>query len=429
MTFQETLDYLYACLPMYQRIGKAAFKKDLANTHLFCEKLGNPQDKFHSIHIAGTNGKGSSAHMIAAILQSAGYRVGLYTSPHLKRFTERIRVNGGEMEEEVVVQFVDEHKDFIEKLQPSFFEMTVALAFDYFARKQVDFAVVEVGLGGRFDSTNIVNPVVSLITGISDDHKAMLGDSLPEIAYEKAGIIKKNTPVVISEYQPDIAHVFCAKAESLRAPILFASWEYRAETVEWEENALVLNVFKDDKISYERLKCGLTGSYQTKNIPGVLKSIDLLSVRFPVSEQAVREGLLRVKELTGLKGRWQLLKNKPLTICDTAHNPGGLKFVFGQLERIPRKTLRVVFGMVNDKATEAILKLLPIQGYYYFCQADIPRALNAETLYAAAAAVGLKGEIIPDVNAALDKAMSDADQDDLIFIGGSSFVVAEINDL
>lgn len=429
MTYQETIDFLYGCLPMFQRIGPAAFKKDLTNTLALCEELGNPQKKFKSVHVAGTNGKGSSSHMIAAVLQMAGFKVGLYTSPHLKSFTERIRVNGCEIGEEDVVDFVVRSRQVIEEIQPSFFEVTVAMAFDYFARKEVDFAVVEVGLGGRLDSTNIIHPEVSLITNISFDHKNMLGDTLPQIAGEKAGIIKRGVPVVISEFQPEVAPVFISKAEEMQSPLVFASHELRAEITNRTAEKASFNIYHDKRIVWQ-LETTLTGDYQALNIPGVLKTLDILAEKNPeIDRGAISRGIRNAKELTGLKGRWQVLNKEPMVICDTAHNEGGLAFVVRQLAACQANHLRIVFGMVNDKDTDDILQLLPRHAYYYFCQANIPRALDAEILYQKAIEKGLGGEVERDVNAALKKAIAVSEPGDLVFVGGSSFVVAELDEL
>jgi dihydrofolate synthase / folylpolyglutamate synthase len=429
MTFQETLDYLYGNLPMYQRIGSAAFKKNLSNTLKLCFRLGNPQEKFKSIHIAGTNGKGSSSHMIAAVLQCAGFKVGLYTSPHLKSFTERIRVNGKEIAESPVVSFVEQHRDFMDKIKPSFFEMTVALAFDHFAREEVDFAVVEVGLGGRLDSTNVITPEISLITNISFDHQAMLGNTLPEIAFEKAGIIKHNVPVVVGEHQKDVARVFKKKASKMAAPLFFASQEFNVELLERQLELLKVSVFRHHEPAYQ-LDLDLAGDYQIHNLPGVLKTLELLSERYrSIAKGSIEKGLSSVKKLTGLKGRWQVLQQRPLVICDTAHNESGIAFISRQLAMFPVKNIRIVFGMVNDKPVENILELLPKQAYYYFCEADIPRALDAVTLHQKAQLAGLTGEVETDVNRALQKAIVAAGIDDVVFVGGSSFVVAEVNGL
>ncbi len=410
MDFQQTLDYLYNALPMYQRVGQRAYKKNLDNTIALCEALDNPQNKFKSIHIAGTNGKGSSAHMIAAILQTAGYKTGLYTSPHLKSFTERIRVDGEEMTQQAVVDFVSDHKALIEEVKPSFFEITVVMAFDYFARQEVDIAVIEVGLGGRLDSTNVITPEVCLITNISLDHQEMLGNTLQLIAAEKAGIIKKETPVVVGEKQNETKAVFRNKAKEENASILFATEQY--------------------PVDQNNFELQLKGDYQQQNVSGVLAVIDQINKGgFSISSNHIKHGLANVIDLTGIKGRWQVLQNRPLIICDTGHNIDGIKLILTQLLRIPHKELHIVWGMVDDKDSVSILRLLPKSAKYYFCQANVPRAKNAQLLYEKSQKLGLEGEVIKDVNQAIREAKEQADPDDLIFIGGSTFVVAEIENL
>jgi dihydrofolate synthase/folylpolyglutamate synthase len=408
MNYSQTLDYLFSTLPMYQRVGNIAFKKDLSNTIRFCEYLDNPQYQFKSVHVAGTNGKGSSSHMLAAILQSAGYKVGLYTSPHLKNFTERIKINGKEIEEHEVVDFVANNKNHLESIKPSFFETTVVMAFDYFAKQKVDIAVIEVGLGGRLDSTNVITPLVSLITNIGYDHQQLLGDTLVQIAGEKAGIIKEGVPVVVSERQPEVEGVFKDKAGDLSSDIVFAS----------------------DRVQGKDLQLDLLGIYQQKNVKGVLEVVKILNqIGFEILLPAIQQGLSDTIGLTGLKGRWQLLCDNPKIICDTAHNQEGIELVLQQLNSIKFNQLHVVWGMVNDKAIDNILKLLPKDANYYYCEAKIPRALNAKHLCDKALQFGLKGVVIEDVNSAIEKAKQKAHSNDLIFIGGSTFVVAEINDL
>jgi len=429
MTYRETIDFLYGALPMYQRVGVSAFKKDLTNIIILCKQLGNPQKKFKSVHVAGTNGKGSSSHMIAAVLQMAGFKVGLYTSPHLKSFTERIRVNGREIGETDVVDFVERTKGLIEKVKPSFFETTVAMAFDFFARQKVDFAVVEVGLGGRLDSTNIIEPEICLITNISYDHKNILGDTLVEIAGEKAGIIKEGIPVVVSERQPEVAPVFTARAREMNAPLAFASDEFRTEIVEnWGEKA-IFKVSRNGAPAYA-IESSLTGDYQAFNIQGTLKTLEILAGKFPaIDKEAIIKGVAAAKELTGLKGRWQILRKEPLAICDTAHNEGGIAYIVRQLMAYHPRRLRIVFGMAKDKEADAILRMLPKEAYYYFCQADIPRAMDAGTLAMKASENGLKGEVERSVTRAYAKAVADSSPNDMIFIGGSNFVVAELDAL
>lgn len=426
MDFQQTLAYLYSALPMYQRVGASAYKKNLDNTLSLCEALENPQKRFKSIHIAGTNGKGSSAHMTAAILQSAGYKTGLYTSPHLKSFTERIRINGKEISEATIVDFVKNHKALIEKVNPSFFEITVVMAFEYFATQKVDIAVIEVGLGGRLDSTNVIYPEVSLITNIGLDHQEMLGDTIGEIAFEKAGIIKKSVPVVIGTKHLETTKVFEQCAELIEATVSYAQDVYEVVP----DNKGRYKVSKGDEIVFEELELQLLGDYQQYNIAGVLCTIDALTKQgYQVSREQIKNGLKETVSLTGIKGRWQVLNGRPLTICDTGHNLDGINRVVEQILRIPYKGLYIIWGMVNDKDSEDILKLLPTNAYYYFCQANVPRAKSAEMLYNEATQVGLKGEIVEKVNRAIELVKQQSNEDDLIFIGGSTFIVAEIEDL
>jgi len=428
-TYEDTLRYLYDNLPMFQRIGPAALKNDLSNTIALCSALGNPERKFKTIHIAGTNGKGSTSHMLASILQSAGYKTGLYTSPHLKSFTERIRVNGVEVTKSFVIDFVNRIQPVIEKIQPSFFETTVAMAFDFFVSEKVEIAVIEVGLGGRLDSTNVVVPELSLITNIGWDHKDLLGDTLEKIAGEKAGIIKRGIPVVVSERQVEVEHVFIAKSASLDAPIHFASDIYHVDQRS-VRGSVMFNVFRRDQIVMKDLELPLQGFYQSKNIPGVLQAVELLrQSNWRISDAQVRLGLLQVISQTGLKGRWQVLSENPMKVCDTAHNPEGIKEVVIQIKAQAYDSLHMVIGMVKDKDTSAVLQLLPQSANYYFCQANIPRAMEAELLAREAAAHGLRGKVIRDVNEAVKEAERNASQNDLIFIGGSTFVVAEIDNL
>lgn len=429
MNYQETLYYLFNALPMFQRVGASAFKKDLSNTLALCSHLGNPERKFKSIHVAGTNGKGSTSHTLAAILQSAGYKTGLYTSPHLKSFTERVRINGQEITEQAVVDFVDANKSFLNELKPSFFEMTVALAFWYFAKEEVDIAIIEVGMGGRLDSTNVITPELSVITNIGWDHMQFLGDSLPLIAGEKAGIIKPNIPVVISQSQEEITSVFIQKAQENEAPIIFADQKFRLEKVAATEPGLAKYTVSKDGGTYT-LDYGLLGDYQLFNLPGILESVNQLrSMGWKISKEALRKGLKEVTSLTGLKGRWQILGEKPTVIADTGHNEPGIRAILTQLKSYSFDQLWMVIGMVQDKDISKILTLLPKDAQYVFCQADLPRAMPAELLAEKAAEYGLKGEVISEVNQALQFARKNAGPNDLIFVGGSTFVVAEIDDL
>jgi dihydrofolate synthase/folylpolyglutamate synthase len=436
MNYPETLAWLYAQLPMYQRVGVAGFKKGLGNTQALAAALGHPETRFRSVHVAGTNGKGSSSHLLAAVLQSAGYKVGLYTSPHLREFTERIRVNGQELAPDYLVRWVAEHQGLFAEIEPSFFEMCVALAFDYFAAEQVDVAVVEVGLGGRLDSTNIITPLVSLITNISYDHQAMLGNTLPEIASEKAGIIKPGRPVVVSQTQPEVAPVFEAKAQEEGSPLVFADTRYEArlaaETTaeDYARGTQVLNVYRAGRLYLEGVQLGLLGDYQRLNLPGVLATLDELRAQgFNISNVPLRWGLWNVTRLTGLRGRWSIIGQQPLVVADTGHNEAGLQLVLAQLARVPHRHLHMVIGTVNDKDVTKVLALLPREATYYFCQADIPRALPAEELAALATAQGLTGRAYGPVPAAVAAARAAAGPADVVFIGGSTFVVAEVAEL
>lgn len=430
MNYQQTLDYLFSQLPMFQRIGSAAYKADLDNTIALCRLLGNPENKFRSIHVAGTNGKGSSSHMLASVLQSAGLKVGLYTSPHLKDFRERIKINGEMMPEKNVVDFVANYKTDFEKIRLSFFEMTVGLAFDYFANEKVDIAVIEVGLGGRLDSTNVITPLVSVITNISFDHVALLGDTLEKIAAEKAGIIKDNVPVVIGEAVAETKPVFLEKASRHAAPIVFAEERYKARNIRAVHSGklkLLMDIEKDGNRTFADLESELPGLYQQKNIPTVLATIDQLNEQgFGLTESVIRDGIKNVIKNTGLLGRWQVLSDSPLTIADTGHNEAGIREVLKQISLTPHDRLHFVLGMVNDKDISTVLKMLPKNAAYYFCKARIPRALAAEELAAKAKEAGLTGEIYPSVAEALAAARQKAKQNDLVFTGGSTFTVAEV---
>lgn len=409
---------------MFQRVGSIAYKPNLINTLKLCEALGNPHHKFKSIHVAGTNGKGSVSHMLAAILQTAGSKTGLYTSPHLKEFTERIRINGREIEQDFVVDFVERIKPEIEKIKPSFFEITVAMAFDYFARQKVDIAVIETGMGGRLDSTNVISPILSLITNISWDHKELLGDTLQKIAGEKAGIIKPHIPVIISERQEDVQNVFENKTVECESELIYASDRYRVNRV--KPGQFEVSQDKDQHL----IELDLLGIYQTKNIKGVLTAVDeMVKQGMNISSDHVIEGLKNVITLTGLKGRWQQINGSPLTICDTGHNEAGIAEIINQLKEIKFNKLHWVLGVVKDKDVTTILNILPKEAQYYFCQASLPRALPAIELLDKAESAGLKGIVIEDVNQAIREARDNATPDDLILVGGSTFVVAEIENL
>jgi dihydrofolate synthase/folylpolyglutamate synthase len=429
MNYQETLDYLYAQLPMFTRVGSSAYKADLTNTLTLCALVDNPQNKFKSVHVAGTNGKGSTSHMLAAVLQAAGYKTGLYTSPHLRDFRERIRINGEMMPQQDIVNFVADYKADFERIEPSFFEMTVALAFDHFAKNNVDIAVIEVGLGGRLDSTNIITPLVSIITNIGWDHMNLLGDTLPLIAGEKAGIIKPNIPVIIGEYQKIVAPVFEQKAEKEHSPITFASECWDIEVKDKSDKYLTLTATPKPTTDNRQLTTDLdlTGSYQLKNVKTVLTAVtELRKQGFNITDAHVQTALKNVQGITGLQGRWQTLSTNPLTICDTGHNPEGIQEVLKNIASVKYNHLHFVMGVVNDKDVSKILKMLPQAATYYFCRPDIPRGLDAASLQAQAFEAGLKGEVYRSVKEALLAAQSAAQNGDLVFVGGSTFVVAEV---
>lgn len=413
---------------MFHRIGAAAYKANLDNTIALCNSLKNPQNSFKSVHIAGTNGKGSCSHMLAAIFQSAGYKTGLYTSPHLKDFRERIRINGEMIPEKKVTDFVQMHKSAFETIQLSFFEWTVGLAFDYFAREKVDIAIIETGLGGRLDSTNIITPELSLITNISYDHMQLLGDTLEKIAIEKAGIIKQDTPVVIGERQENIDSVFIDKAKTSHSEITFASDQITVEKIKNEVDKQFFNIYIKSVTFLENLEISLAGNYQQKNICSVLAAVQSLRESgWKITTENIRTALSNIQSLTGLMGRWQKISDSPLTICDVGHNKAGIAFILEQLKEYKYDHLRMVIGVVNDKDITGILEMLPKNATYYFCRANIPRALDANELKLLGKNYGLEGESYPSVKAALEQAKAHSLINDLIFIGGSTFVVAEID--
>lgn len=427
MTYEKTLDYLFTKLPMYQRVGAAAYKADLNNTIAICKALGNPEKKIKCVHVAGTNGKGSSSHMLAAILQQAGYKTGLYTSPHLVDFRERIKINGKMIPKTDVVKFVEDYKNTFEKIEPSFFEWTVGLAFHYFAQQEVDVVIVEVGLGGRLDSTNVINPVCCLITNIGMDHMNLLGNTLPLIAAEKAGIIKARVPVVISQTQLEVISVFNNTAKELKAPIEFADKNYKVISFSHQNQFLSIELLNKKSNTKHIYNLDLQGNYQIKNLMGVLNTIDILKQKgFIVEEEDISNALKQVQKITGLQGRWQLLQEKPLVIADTGHNEDGIKEVMENLKRYTYKTLHFVLGVVNDKDISKILKLLPKDAIYYFCKASIPRALDENELSIQAKQIGLSGKAFKTVPEALSSAKKHAKANDLIFVGGSTFTVADI---
>ena len=430
MNYTETIQYLYSQLPLFTRDGASAYKGDLTNTIALLDLLDNPQHKFKSVHVGGTNGKGSTSHMLAAVLQTAGYKTGLYTSPHLKDFRERIRINGQMISEQQVIDFVAAHTGDFDEIRPSFFEMTVALAFDIFAKENVDIAIVEVGLGGRLDSTNVISPLLSVITNIGWDHMNILGDTLKLIAAEKAGIIKPGIPVIIGEYQDEVADVFISKANKEGSKISFASDEWKI--IKSESRKLeMLKEYLELKIerlpAYYHIMLDLTGTYQLKNIKTVLAAIDELKNQgFAIGDEQIRGALKQTKILTGLHGRWEVLSKHPLTICDTGHNPEGMQEVLQNIATVPYNKLHFVIGVVNDKDISKILTILPTNAQYYFCKPDIPRGLDAQSLWLKAEGFGLHGEIYPSVMVALEAAQQNAGENDLVFVGGSTFVVAEV---
>jgi dihydrofolate synthase/folylpolyglutamate synthase len=464
MNYQETIQYLYSQLPLFTRDGPSAYKANLDNTIELCKRLDNPQHKFKSVHVGGTNGKGSTSHMLAAILQTAGYETGLYTSPHLKDFRERIRINGQMISEQEVIDFVTEHQNDFDEIQPSFFEMTVALAFDIFAKQKVDIAIIEVGLGGRLDSTNIINPLLSVITNIGWDHMNLLGNTLQLIAAEKAGIIKPGIPVIIGEYQPEVADIFIEKAKGEGSRISFASELLevgsRKSEVGSQRSEIEINEFLDITVTHKQplnsdlnsltsdfrsqlsnpnlpisglrpqtsaFQLDLTGIYQLKNVKTVLSAVDELRLQgFHITDTHIKTALSQVKNLTGLHGRWEILNKHPLTICDTGHNPEGVQAVLQNISSIVFNKLHFVLGIVNDKDISKILDMLPKTAIFYFCKPDIPRGLEAETLKKQAASFGLQGEVYPSVKTALKSAQQNAVENDLVFVGGSTFVVAEV---
>lgn len=428
MNYTETLNFLYNQLPMFQRIGGSAYKNNLNNTIALDNYFGHPHNKFKTIHVAGTNGKGSVSHSLASILHEAGYKVGLYTSPHLKDFRERIKINGKMIFETYVTDFMNKNLQYINSLQPSFFELTVALAFDYFASQNIDIAVVEVGMGGRLDSTNIIKPLVSVITNISYDHTQFLGDTLEKIASEKAGIIKKNIPVVVGETNYKISHVFYDKANEVDAPIFLANHTYSINSsFVTSDSKQSFNIFKNGEVVYSNLKLDLLGDYQKENILTILQTVEILqNQKLKISEVNIYSGLANVVKNTGLQGRWQILNNSPLTICDTGHNEAGIEYIVNQIKNTRFDNLHFVIGAVNDKEITKILKLLPKDAVYYFTKASIPRALDEKELQKQANDLDLRGESFSTVKSAYESAKSNAKNTDLIFIGGSTFVVAEV---
>ena len=428
MTYQEALDYLNETLPNFQRIGPAAFKNNLDNSLALMQFLEQPQAQYPTIHIAGTNGKGSTAHLLSAVLQAAGYKVGLYSSPHYIDFREQIKINGQYIREQAVIDFTQRIPDFVRQYQPSFFELATGMAFDYFRTEKVDIAIIETGLGGRLDSTNILSPILSIITNIGFDHQQILGDSLTKIAFEKAGIIKANTPVVIGEDLPETRSVFLEKALACKAPIYFANEHIRIEVVKQDIEAWLVHVWEKNQKVFDQLSCSLSGDYQLANIKTALAALSIL--RHPtikISPAHIYQGFKAVKQLTNIIGRWEILQaTAPTIICDSAHNADGMAYVGTALMNIPHQNLHIVFGMVNDKSPEQLLSLLPKAATYYFCKANIPRGLAALKLLEIALKLGLKGRAYPTVPAAFAAAKANAHTNDLIFVGGSIYTLAEI---
>lgn len=426
MNYQQTVNFLYNALPMFSRIGSAAFKKNLTNTLALCEQLDNPQKKFKSIHVGGTNGKGSVSHILAAVFQTAGYKTGLYTSPHLYDFRERIKINGMMADEKFVVDFVERIQPAIEEIQPSFFEITVAMAFEYFAQQKVDIAIVEVGLGGRLDSTNVITPGLSIITNIGWDHMNMLGNSLEQIAFEKAGIIKENVPVVIGEKTKETKDVFINEATKKNSAIYFAEENFSVRNYQLSLHSIVLSVSNKQTHKTTDYELDLPGFYQSKNILTVLQATSLLH-EWNISEQHIQSALKNVKQLTGLHGRWEVIHQQPTVVLEVAHNKNGMEQMLLHLQKINFNKLHIIIGMVKDKDVEQILELLPTNANYYFTQAQIPRALNAGLLQSKAQSFHLNGITFEDVNDALQKAIHNALKDDLIIVCGSIFLIAEVN--
>ena len=433
MTYAETINYLFEKLPMFSRIGASAFKKDLTNTLLLCEALGNPQNRFKSIHVAGTNGKGSTSHMLAAILQTGGYKTGLYTSPHLKDFRERIKINGEWCAENFVRDFTQRIQPLIDEIEPSFFEITVAMAFDYFAKQKVDIAVIEVGLGGRFDSTNVITPELSIITNIGWDHMNMLGDTLEKIAFEKAGIIKKGIPVIIGEVIPVTKPVFEQKVDSLSvdgliSPIIYAEEERYITEFQYKLTQLTVEVVDKKRDTHNIYHLDLSGIYQTKNLLTVLAAAHCLQLKgWKTDTDIIQKALPHVKRLTGLHGRWEIIHQHPTIVLDVAHNLDGMVQIKKQLELSDYHQLHIIIGMVKDKEIEGVLALLPKHAHYYFTRAQIPRALHGDDLMHRAKKLGLQGNAFGNVQEAMKNALSHAHENDMILICGSVFLVGEVN--
>ena len=427
MTYQQTIDYLLEQLPMFQRIGEKAFRKDVTNTVQLAQLMGNPHLKYPSIHIAGTNGKGSMAHGLSTVLQAHGLEVGLYTSPHYRDFRERIKINGKYVTEQFVIDFVAQYKESWQLMSPSFFEITVAMAFLYFAEEKVDVAVIETGLGGRYDSTNIITPFLSVITNISYDHQQILGNTLPKIASSKAGIIKPKVPVVIGERQEEVESVFLETAQEMQSPICFASDHYRAVPLVSNFTHTVFDIYCNGELKYEKLNTNLTGNYQQYNIQTILQAVDWIPPHIcQIEEEKLRYALENLKTLSNFIGRWEYISTSPRIICDSAHNEAGIQLSMQQLDQLTYRKLHLVIGFVKDKKLSKVLPFLPKNALYYFAKADLPRGLKADRLKYQALLYGLSGNSYGSVALALDAAKQSAKPDDLIYVGGSIFVVAEV---
>lgn len=427
MNYKETIDFLFNSLPMYHRIGKAAYKADITNTVQMMEHLDNPHKKFKTIHVAGTNGKGSVSHMMASILQESGLKVGLYTSPHLVDFRERIRINGEMISEAWVAEWVTSHLEFLKKQELSFFEMTVGLAFDFFAQEQVDIAVIEVGMGGRLDSTNVIVPLLSIITNIGFDHTQFLGDTLEKIAGEKAGIIKANTPVVVGQTQNETEHVFGQKAHDMNAPIYFADQNLALTSHGNHSDKIVFDIHNGSNLIAKDYVCPLSGAYQQKNLVTLFQALQVLkSLGFKIGNDNIQQGIESVVANTGFRGRWEIIGREPLTVCETAHNSDGIKSMLEKMDTIQFNKLHIIYGCVNDKDFVQILNMLPKKAIYYYTEPSVPRKMPVEQLSETAAQNGMAGDTYTDVHQAIAAAKANADKDDMILITGSIFLIADV---
>ena len=426
MNYEQALNYLYNKLPLFSRMGVKAYKADLKNTQTLCAYLDNPQNKIKTIHIAGTNGKGSTSHMLAAIFQQNGYKTGLYTSPHLKDFRERIKINGDMIPETFVINFLEKIKAVSEEIKPSFFELTFVMALDYFAQQEVEVAIIETGLGGRLDSTNVITPLLSIITNISYDHMDILGDTLGKIAFEKAGIIKPSIPVVIGEFTPETKMVFQTKSNETQSAIFFAEEKYKIHSTSFDADSLEIELLDQHSGQKENYQLDLNGIYQEKNLLTVLTALHLLKEYFSLKEDSIKKALSSVKKLTGLHGRWEVIHKNPLVVLDVAHNEGGMRQLIQQINQSTFNQLHIVFGMVKDKDPDKVLNQLPTTAKYYFTKAQIPRALQENELQKKANAYHLNGDAYPKVSEALKAALSKASKDDMVIVCGSVFVVGEV---